>query len=349
MIKNTSKYLFYFVVFLAITSCDKQNKDSLLHKLADQTGDYDKPNKAYQIQFPKDHNSHKEFRHEWWYLTANLTSNTGKIFGIQWTLFRTAASKKHFYFAHAALADTSKHFAAYRNGREELKTVKFTKAPFSAQIDDWTWQSTGELLPASLTFGNNDEQHWQVALDLSASEHFYLQGEQGYSQKHGKLDIASHYYSQPFIKVKGRILFAGEWLNVSGDAWFDREWGARMLGADQHGWDWFSLRLTDDLALMIYRIRSDQQDHLYGSLMHKNGEIETLSKQQIHLSPSNNLSGKYPDTFNIRLDEYDINIEVKVVNKNQIMQFGIEYFEGMVTFVGSHQGKGFIEMTGYKK
>ena len=29
------------------------------------------------------------------------------------------------------------------------------------------------------------------------------------------------------------------------------------------------------------------------------------------------------------------------------MRFGIEYFEGMVTFSGSHQGKGFVEMTGY--
>jgi predicted secreted hydrolase len=30
------------------------------------------------------------------------------------------------------------------------------------------------------------------------------------------------------------------------------------------------------------------------------------------------------------------------------MRFGIEYFEGMVTFTGSHQGRGFLEMTGYQ-
>ena len=45
---------------------------------------------SYQITFPKDHGPHKNFRIEWWYLTANLKSNSIDNLGIQWTLFKSA-------------------------------------------------------------------------------------------------------------------------------------------------------------------------------------------------------------------------------------------------------------------
>ena len=47
-----------------------------------------------KITFPKDHGAHPKFRTEWWYITANLKDSNGKLFGVQWTLFRTALSPK---------------------------------------------------------------------------------------------------------------------------------------------------------------------------------------------------------------------------------------------------------------
>ena len=46
-------------------------------------------NATFDLKFPRDHNAHKEFKIEWWYITANLKNENGDSFGIQWTLFRS--------------------------------------------------------------------------------------------------------------------------------------------------------------------------------------------------------------------------------------------------------------------
>ena len=56
----------------------------------------------FDLKFPRDHNAHKEFKIEWWYITANLKNENGDSFGIQWTLFRSRSEldnnkvTKHF-------------------------------------------------------------------------------------------------------------------------------------------------------------------------------------------------------------------------------------------------------------
>lgn len=306
-----------------------------------------------EIRFPQAHWPHKDYRHEWWYLTANLKTYTGIRFATQWTLFRIATDQAQWYFAHGALADTKDHLSAFRQGREEFANVTMTEQPFSAAIDDWLWQSSAELLPAQLSYGSarTDNDAWQVTLSLATASPFFLQGKQGYSKKHQDDAIASHYYSQPFIDVKGQILWQGEWLNVTGSAWFDREWGSAMLAPDQQGWDWFSLRLSADKALMIYRIRSSEQDFVYGSLMHSNGDIDILDASNINLLSHDRDTADYPYAFDLKVKKpsigLNVDLHVAVINQQQIMRFGIEYFEGMVSFKGSHTGEGFVEMTGY--
>jgi predicted secreted hydrolase len=101
---------------------------------------------------------------------------------------------------------------------------------------------------------------------------------------------------------------------------------------------------------MVYQIRSTKQKYLYGSLMKTDGSIRTLSAQELSVALNDDYhltQGKYPRSFTISIPDEQIAITVYVVNENLIMRFGIEYFEGMVTFSGSHQGEGFLEMTGY--
>lgn len=335
---------------------DNEQTSNPLKQLTTNDEQYALPSTENRIGFPQAHQPKKAYRHEWWYLTANLTTESGQEFASQWTLFRTAINNQHWYFAHAALADSHNHQSAFRNGRQAIGNVIINEQPFEATIDDWSWQSSGSLLPAQLRYGStpylikatpNDHEVWQAKLSLASDTPFFLQGENGFSKKHQQLDIASHYYSQPFIEVSGEIFWQGQWQKATGNAWFDREWGSKLLAQDQHGWDWFSLRLSAEKALMIYQIRSDKSDFVYGSIMHSNGSIETLDKEDIHINAINDSNSKYPQTFQLTVAKDEIELTIHVVNKNQIMRFGIEYFEGMVTFTGSHQGQGFVEMTGY--
>ncbi|WP_157619199.1 lipocalin-like domain-containing protein [Psychromonas aquimarina] len=371
-------YLLLIIVFLLVSgllaayliTADLPSRNPL-KKLADDQQQYTQASAGNNITFPKAHSPHKGYRHEWWYLTTNLTSENGQRFASQWTLFRTAVNNRHWYFAHAALADTKEHLSAFRNGREELGNVEVSDRPFRAVIDDWIWQSSAQLLPARLSYGSSnyggsneplknasaqdpvlesedlEQENWQVKLSLSSSKPFYLQGNKGFSKKHHSEDIASHYYSQPFIDVKGEILWQGKRQRVTGNAWFDREWGSSMLAQDQQGWDWFSLRLSKDKALMIYRIRSQEDDFLYGSLMHSSGKIDILEIKDINLQSRLISELGYPQAFTLKVESQGIDINIDIINNKQIMRFAIEYFEGMVTFNGSHTGQGFVEMTGY--
>lgn len=340
---------------------EKDNQTDPLKALGDSSSTFEQPAKTNKISFPQAHAPHKTYQQEWWYITANLKTEDGQSLATQWTLFRRGVEDKHWYFAHAALADKNQHMTAYRDGREELGNVSITTQPFAARIDDWLWQSNASFLPAQLTYGSQNIQDdnlqdnslsaWQVQLELSNQTQFFLQGEAGFSQKHQRLNIASHYYSQPFIDVSGQVYWQGKWQKVNGKAWLDREWGSQMLAPDQEGWDWFSLRLNEETALMVYQIRSTESDYLYGSLMKNDGTIKTLSANDITVTQHDTKlfsSDVYPQSFIISIPEEQIDIAVNVVNKDQIMRFGIEYFEGMVTFSGSHAGEGFLEMTGYK-
>ena len=357
---------------LLVTGCteDTDKKRQPLKFLADADGEYASPSIDNQIVFPQAHAPQKAYRQEWWYLTATLTTEDGQSLASQWTLFRRTVDDKHWYFAHAALADTKSHNTAYRNGREEFGNVNISTEPFKATIDDWQWQSTSTLLPARLVYGSavgsitseadsliNEkavvtatENHWQVELNLSTKQDYFLQGENGFSLKHPSLNIASHYYSQPFIEVTGKVYWQGKWQKVTGQAWFDREWASQMLGQDQQGWDWFSLRLNENIALMVFRVRSDSEDFFYASIMARNGEIRSIASHEISLISHNYNAASdspYPQSFSLVIAREGIDIKVQVVNEQQIMRFGIEYFEGMVTFSGSHQVRGFVEMTGY--
>ena len=44
-----------------------------------------------------------------------------------------------------------------------------------------------------------------------------------------------------FFKVTGRLTIDDKPVDVTGQAWMDREWSSQPLASDQTGWDWFSL------------------------------------------------------------------------------------------------------------
>lgn len=85
---------------------------------------------GHNLEFPRDHGAHPDFRIEWWYLTANLEDAAGQAYGAQWTLFRIGMLPKtnsqeenpwlsqQVYMAHAALTWPEGHegFQRYARG-----------------------------------------------------------------------------------------------------------------------------------------------------------------------------------------------------------------------------------------
>ena len=364
------------------------------------------------IRLPQDHGAHLEQGIEWWYVTANLTSDSGETFGVQWTLFRTlmpsvsrqsqviqsqeidvnnsAQAKidsqwwdENLYFSHFAMQHQQQHFAFERFAR--AKQAEIISEPFVAKIDDWQLASTStSFLPLVLTANaKQDGEQYQVQLTLANSP-ITLHGDKGYSQK-TESGHASMYFSYPFLEVSGELVFAGKKHQVSGNAWYDREWSASLIDRNQLGWDWFSLvtdknvaedsdekqNNQDNRGLMVFCIRGngkksrqvdhqkgyskEQQidnsgyDYCSGSQISANGDNQQISGRGIDIRAlaSVELGGKqYPSKWRLTIaDQAPIIIET--VTKDARNELSIPYWEGRVTASGGFKGNGYAELTGY--
>jgi predicted secreted hydrolase len=320
--------------------------------------------------FPKDHQAHHDFRHEWWYLTANLVGESGQEYGIQWTQFRFGShpeikaldnaqssdwNSHHVYMAHSALTTESLHLSAEKWSRAHPRLAGIDNNPYAIFLDDWRWQSQStSMFPASLTVSNaslsktDTDRNFGFRLSLDSTASFQLQGDKGYSIKSGDGAVASYYYSQPYIDVTGEVTYNGVTEAVTGQGWLDREWSTQFLLESQQGWDWFALRLSDELTLVLFQLRPTGDGEWFKSarLMHKQGNGFAIQGEDITLSPIRNLKG-YPTEWQISVPKHDINLLVKSLNPNASMGLSIDYWEGPVQFSGSHKGRGYLEMTGY--
>lgn len=323
--------------------------------------------KGEALVFPKDHGIHSEQGIEWWYLTANLQSDTGETFGVQWTLFRTLMPSKikskwwdnNLYFAHFAMQHKQEHVAFERFSR--AGQAKVTSLPFSARIDNWQLSSiNNEFLPLSLTAAN--ENH-EIALTLSDSP-ITFHGDNGYSQK-TQSGHASYYFSYPFLKVKGSLTFSGKAYKVTGNAWYDREWSSSLLDKEQLGWDWFSLvdsqsgsksdnqsnTQSEKKGLMLFCIRGNNNSYDYcsGTRIAPSGETTDISKEDIKLSVIETVTlnnRDYPSKWQVELPNSPT-IIIESITKDSRNQLTIPYWEGRVKATEGFNGKGYAEITGY--
>ena len=314
------------------------------------------PESDYRLSFPQDHGPHPDFRIEWWYLTANLQDRDGTPYGIQWTLFRSALQpgeaegwrSPQLWMAHAGLTSATRHFSAERLARGGIGQAGVTTAPFSAWIDDWHMtapDATLNRLKLSAT-----DAAFAYDLTLTAEGPLILHGAQGYSVK-SREGQASYYYSQPRYTLSGTVTLEGQVIPVTGQAWLDREWSSQPLSSGQSGWDWFSLSLDSGAKLMGFRLRDDAGDFTSGTWITPDGQATALSPGAFQARPLEvqTVDGtEVPTRWEVRLPDHDLAVEVTPLNPDSWMDVSFAYWEGPVQVTGTHQGVGYLEMTGYR-
>lgn len=359
-------FLLMAACLLTLQGCETEPdpEDQAIVMLSQESGEqFARVEPGVRLTFPQDHLPHPEFRNEWWYLTANLKSETGEEFGLQWTLFRNAVSTQpgngwqdpQRYMAHLVVTGEKKLWAAERFARGGIGQAGVTGRPFRAWLDNWLWLSHSDSpFPSTLTFADGESPKPDMAgkLEITQTGPLVLQGVQGYSRKHATQPIASYYYSAPFLTLKGELELDGKLYRVEGKGWLDREWSSVGLSDSQLGWDWFAIHLDDGRALMLYQIREkDHRPYYFGSLSWPDGRTQGLKPEDIKLSPvsftTNDEGHSYPHAWYIELPAYQIQLKVDTVRKEQWLPFIFSYWEGPVKVTGSHSGQGYMELTGY--
>ena len=311
--------------------------------------------------FPDDHGPHPDYRLEWWYVTANLVDSTGATFGAQWTLFRQAMrpgaqqdgwANQQIWMGHAAVSRAGTHRYSETFARGGIGQAGVEAAPFVAWIDSWQMRGLDSMrddtiAPLELTASGAD---FSYTLRLDADRALVLQGDAGYSRK-SEREQASYYYSQPYFRATGRITIDDKPVEVTGLAWMDREWSSQPLASDQTGWDWFSLHLGSGEKLMLYRLRQkDGNNKLFGNWIEPEGHSVEIASADNSITPTTltEIEGrKVPTAWSVVIPAHGLRIKSAPLNANSWMGTSFPYWEGPISFQGSHSGVGYLEMTGY--
>ena len=327
---------------------------------ADAAG-FEQPIPGTPLVFPRDLGPHPGFRTEWWYLTANLQDESGAAYGVQWTLFRQAGApgderegwaNQTVWMGHAAVTTAAEHLFAETFGRGGVGQAGVTAQPFRAWIDDWILEASPEASGAALSRAkiSANGPGFRYAFDLAADRPLVLQGDNGFSRKSDD-GRASWYFSQPFFRIDGVLTLHGRKVALSGLAWMDREWSSQPLAATQKGWDWFSLHLATGEKLMVFRLRdATSGDFRAGTWIGADGAQQALDRNDITLVPlsETDVAGRVlPVRWKLTVKSHGIDVETAPVNAASWMATSFPYWEGPIGFRGSHEGKGYLEMTGY--
>ncbi|MEP7261843.1 MAG: carotenoid 1,2-hydratase, partial [Usitatibacter sp.] len=225
--------------------------------------EYDPVIAGKQLEFPRDRGAHPGHRIEWWYVTGHLKTKSSEDLGFQVTFFRvrnpdaetnpSRFSPKQLLFAHAALADPAagRLLHAQRSARMIEGLVEAREGETQLRLDGWSLVREGSIYRTRITDGD-----FSLELDLAPTQQPMLQGDRGFSRKAPAAAHASYYYSEPQLRVKGRITRKAGASDVEGVAWLDHEWSSALLAPEAAGWDWLGANLEDGSALMAFRMRS---------------------------------------------------------------------------------------------
>lgn len=322
------------------------------------TDDFSVPTRGTIFSFPRDHASHPAFRIEWWYLTATLTGDDGRDYGVQWTLFRSALRPEpdtggwqspQLWMGHAGLTTPDAHFVEERLSRGGIGQAGVRANPFHAHIDDWSMiaPENAGLDRLQITAQGQD---FSYDLKLAAQGPLVLHGDAGYSVK-SRDGHASYYYSQPSYSVEGTLKLPDGPVRVTGHGWLDREWSSQPLSEDQSGWDWFSLSFDSGDRMMGFRLRDSGPGYTAATWIAPDGTANAIDDGALILTPLEiaNVAGRsVPVKWQVELPNRDLSVTVSALNNNSWMETSFPYWEGPVAVHGTHSGRGYLEMTGYE-
>ncbi|ART48976.1 lipocalin-like domain-containing protein [Acidovorax carolinensis] len=341
---------------------------------------------ARVLDFPRDHGSHPELHTEWWYLTGHAQA-AGRLWGFQVTFFRSrvdatqglksAFAAKQLLFAHAALTDVKGQRLHHdqRIARAGFGVAQASEVDTAVRLRDWSLARTplpsNNSRTGSRYAARVEGDGFGLDLQCDTAQPPLLQGRQGLSRKGPETSQASYYYSQPQLAVSGAIVLNGRRMAIESGttnsnpfanrAWLDHEWSDALMHPEAVGWDWIGMNLHDGSALTAFRLRRAD-----GSALWAGGSFRPVGRptqvfadntvafvaQRHWTSPSS--GARYPVQWRVETPAGQWEVQALVDNQelDSSGSTGAIYWEGLSELrngAGAVIGRGYLEMTGYKK
>jgi predicted secreted hydrolase len=200
-----------------------------------------------------------------------------------------------------------------------------------------------------------------LALDLEATKPAALHDLDGW------IDFgpagSSYYYSRTAMDAKGSVTLGDQQLSVTGQAWFDHQWGD-FISVGGGGWDWFAVNLDDgtDVTLSLVRDADGSYPLIYGTIVDSAGGTHHLSRDDFTVEVTDRWTSPatgadYPAGWSIAIPSAgDLRIQLRPTVAAQELDTrettGVVYWEGSQLVSGTREGapiggKAYVELTGY--
>ncbi len=324
-----------------------------------------------ELSFPTDHGTHPRYRTEWWYLTGQVHTQEGRRFGLQFTVFRSGLDPRPLaaqdsplrarqaFAGHLVVCDVEggRTFLAERLRRAGTPLARAAEGDLDLVLEDWSLRRGPD--DRLLLSAHDPASGIGLELELEPTKPLVLHGERGYSLKGFEPGNASAYVSWTRLATKGRLESSGEEHAVSGEAWYDHEFGSSFLERDVAGWDWFGIQLDDGRELMLFELRRSDPAHVSvaaGTLIESDGTARSLSRDELRIEvaerwTSPRTGARYPARWKLHLPAEGLALDVAPLLSDAELvttaSTGVTYWEGPVEVRGTVTGRGYAELTGY--
>ncbi len=247
---------------------------------------YEKTANDPQVRLPLDESPHCFGGGEWWYYTGRLKTTDERAFGIEAVVFHVPrlplARFAEFWVAHYAVLNEATGEFFY----DQTRTAELGSTSAAAYEG---FDVTTPLVQMRGS-GGRDELHavmengrFGLDLMLTDTRGAVLHNGNGYAPfGHGE---SAFYYSRPRMTAMGALEIDGETTAVSGQFWFDRQWGM-SINDPFNEWDWFSIRLDDGIDIMLYAFPASGGGLALGTYIPSMGEERALSAEDFVITPT---------------------------------------------------------------
>ncbi|MBP3980351.1 carotenoid 1,2-hydratase [Acidovorax sp. JG5] len=269
-----------------------------------------------------------------------------------------------FGVVQASEADTAVRLRDWSLTRTALPTSTRRAAPDSSA-------GPGPATTGSRYAARVEGDGFGLDLQCDTAQPPLLQGRQGLSRKGPETSQASYYYSQPQLAVSGSIVLNGRRMAIesgstaSGStanrAWLDHEWSDALMHPEAVGWDWIGMNLHDGGALTAFRLRRADGSTLWtgGSFRPARQQTQVFADNTVVFAAqrhwSSPLSGaRYPVQWQVTTSAGQFGVHALLDDQelDSSSSTGAIYWEGLSELrngAGETVGRGYLEMTGYKK
>ncbi len=301
-----------------------------------------------RVELPRDDAHHDSFM-EWWYYNGHLESERGNQYSFHFTVFLVDNLTTHTVW-HLSFVDhqTGRHYAEQK--RSTGNPSRGIQNGFDFNLGNWRMTGGGgedRLRVLTTDFSFN--------LELTEGAPPVMQGGTGL------LDFGlageSYYYSRPRMPITGTLKVGDLVEPVTGVAWFDKQWGDfEILGL---GWSWFGIQLDDGTDIMLYELfDKGGLPVLRSGSSTRDGVTSVLSGDDFKVDVKDEWVSeatgiKYPIEWVVEIPDEDIRVNVTPIIRESEFDGRITayvvYWEGAVKVTGSHQGRGFVELSGFER